>query len=301
MTRRGIEQRIFVVGVPRSGTTLVQSLLAAHTHLTSFTESHFLSRHIRRLPLPPWGLLVRDPRPRLAEFLRENQVSDALSNEILDSLPSSRAPRILRGAESLLAFIGGLDKVTAARGKIGWVEKTPGHLRFVPFVEKAVGAARHVRFVHVIRQGPPTVESLYFASSHWEPAYGLRECAQRWNSDMEFSLSRCSSPRDRFVFYEDLLRQPEATCRELLDSLDLPWQPQVLQLYGERVKTLVTPEETWKADTGRPIGTEGPPREALSTAQRQRVAGWLREDLYEQLMHRVLEARAKGTGNAATL
>ena len=40
-----IERRIFIVGVPRSGTTLLQSLLAAHSELTSFTESHFFSRY----------------------------------------------------------------------------------------------------------------------------------------------------------------------------------------------------------------------------------------------------------------
>ncbi len=43
-----IEGRIFVVGAPRSGTTLVQSLIASHSQVTSFTESHFFSRHFER-------------------------------------------------------------------------------------------------------------------------------------------------------------------------------------------------------------------------------------------------------------
>ena len=50
LTEDGIEQRIFVVGAPRSGTTLVQGLLAAHSSLTSFTESHFFSRHFKLVP-----------------------------------------------------------------------------------------------------------------------------------------------------------------------------------------------------------------------------------------------------------
>ena len=40
-----IESRILVVGVPRSGTTLVQSLLAAHSQVASWTESHLFARH----------------------------------------------------------------------------------------------------------------------------------------------------------------------------------------------------------------------------------------------------------------
>jgi hypothetical protein len=299
LTSRDVEQRIFVVGVPRSGTTLLQSLLAAHTLLTSFTESHFLSRHILRLPIPPWGLLVRDPRPRLAEFLRENQVPDALSADILDRLPSGGAGQVFRATESILHFIEGLDTVAAARGKIGWVEKTPRHLRFIPLLDRAAGETMRLRFVHVIRQGPATVESLYFASRHWERAYGLRECARRWNSDVAFSLSRSGSPRDHFVFYEDLLQRPEAALRELLDALDLPWQPQALQLYGERAQALTTFEETWKADTGRPIGAQGPPRKALAAEESRRVAGWLRDDLYDALVHRAQANRSNRAGNAA--
>ena len=40
---RAILSRIFLVGCPRSGTTLTQSLLAAHPMVASFPESHFFS------------------------------------------------------------------------------------------------------------------------------------------------------------------------------------------------------------------------------------------------------------------
>ena len=51
MTHSAIERRIFIVGVPRSGTTLVQSLLASHTAMTSFTESHFFRKNFSIVPL----------------------------------------------------------------------------------------------------------------------------------------------------------------------------------------------------------------------------------------------------------
>ena len=72
MTRPTIDRRVFVVGVPRSGTTLVQSLLAAHSTMTSFTESHFFDRHFTRLPPSSLSILSRNPAPRLHEFLLEN-------------------------------------------------------------------------------------------------------------------------------------------------------------------------------------------------------------------------------------
>ena len=67
-----IDGRIFVVGVPRSGTTLVQALLAAHGAVASFTESHLFDRHFVFLPGLGRPILTRDPGPRLREFLAEN-------------------------------------------------------------------------------------------------------------------------------------------------------------------------------------------------------------------------------------
>ena len=72
----GIDMRVFVVGVPRSGTTLLQSLLAAHSRVASFTESHFWSRHFRALPRLSSAVLTRDPAPRLREFLDRKRELD---------------------------------------------------------------------------------------------------------------------------------------------------------------------------------------------------------------------------------
>ena len=36
-----VKERVFIVGVPRSGTTLIQSLLASHPQIETFPESHF--------------------------------------------------------------------------------------------------------------------------------------------------------------------------------------------------------------------------------------------------------------------
>lgn len=40
--RDPIQARLFLVGCPRTGTTLIQSLLAAHSQIASFPESHLL-------------------------------------------------------------------------------------------------------------------------------------------------------------------------------------------------------------------------------------------------------------------
>ncbi|MEM7199738.1 MAG: sulfotransferase [Planctomycetota bacterium] len=293
MTPVAVEQRVFVVGVPRSGTTLVQSLVAAHTEITSFTESHFFSRHFRLLP--PWStpVLTRDPRPRLAEFLAENGVDpeDAVAGPLLGAAAVARPwPRPLlplRTREVAGEFLQLLDRLALRRGKTRWLEKTPRHLRFAPLLQRLTAPGQTTRFVHVIRDGLEVVASLLAASRRWERAYDLDECVRRWNADVEFATKRLAgSTADHFVFYEDLTANPEAAVRRLLDELDLAWEPDLLQRYAATASSLVTEDETWKAGVGAGIRPSATSAHALSEAQRARAVGRLRHDLYEQLRTR---------------
>jgi hypothetical protein len=270
-------RRVFVVGVPRSGTTLVQSLLAAHSRVTSFTESHFFSRHFRLLPLSSSAVLVRDPAPRLREFLTENGCESALADGVVP--PTRFLPLQTRGVAR--RFLRLLDELAVQRAASVWLEKTPRHLRYVPFLERVSGRERPTRFVHVIRGGVETVASLYKASRSWERPYDLESCVRRWNEDVAFSLKRAK--KDRFVFYEELTTEPVTVLRRLLAGLGLDWQPEILERYAESSGRLITGDETWKEDIGRVLRPSATSEEVFTEAQRDRVDGLLRHDLYRQL------------------
>ncbi len=287
MRPSGIERRIFVVGVPRSGTTLVQSLLAAHGAVTSFTESHFFSRHFRALPRLASAVLTRDPVPRLREFLVENGVEPSVAAELEErvagAVPASLLlPLRTRAVARLLLRV--LDELALSRGRSSWVEKTPRHLRYVPFLERLSGPGSH--FVHVVRDGLETVASLHAASQRWERPYDLETCVRRWNADVAFSLSRAGGKGggDCFVLYERLTSDPEATLERLFAGLGLERQPEVLDRFGS--SGLITREETWKAGVDRGVRPSGTSEQVLTEAQRARVRASLRHDLYERLLER---------------
>ena len=291
MTSRPIERRIFVVGVPRSGTTLVQSLLATHSTLTSFTESHFFAKHFTILSPLPGPILTRNPAPRLWQFLAEN------GEEPPDAAAWFEAPRRSPlGARPLLPFqtmstarrlLCVLDELALRRGSSGWIEKTPMHLRYVAFLEKAAGREPRTYFVHVIRDGLEVVSSLHEASKSWERPYDLDACVRRWNQDVGFSVSRTVAPNDQFVFYEELTSSPEATMRRVIEKLDLAWEPEILASYADTADRLVTAEEECKSDVGRQIRRSATSHRALTPEQRQRVTRSLRRDLYDTLRERV--------------
>jgi hypothetical protein len=286
MTGSDITNRVFVVGVPRSGTTLVQSLLAAHSTLTSFTESHFFDRNFSRLPLGLGPILTRNPGPDLVRFLTENGVEDAdLARSALGRRSSFRLPPMLpfytrRAAREFLEL---LDELAIARGAAGWIEKTPRHLFYIPLVEK-LGIEPGPRFVHVIRDGLEVVASLHEASQEWERPYDLGTCVRRWNADVRFSLMRIAESTDHLVFYEELTSKPEPTLRRLLDELGLGWEPDILDRYGRAAEGLITDAEAWKADVGRAIRPSATSTRVLTPEQRRRVSGSLRRDLYDRLV-----------------
>ncbi len=291
----GIEGRIFVVGVPRSGTTLVQSLLAAHPATTSFTETHFFDRHFTRLPLISSVVLTRSPHHRLREFLAENGEDPPDAARWFEAPGGGFAP-----ARPLLPFqtrgvarrlLRVLDELTRRRGRSIWIEKTPRHLRYLSFVERVSAPERPTRFVHVIREGLEVVASLHQASQSWERPYDVETCVRRWNAEVGLSLGRVGAPHDHFVFYEELTAQPEATLRRLLAELGLDWQPDMLKRYANASRGLVTGEEAWKEGVGRRIRRSGTSDHVLSAPQRDLVTRSLRPRLYAQLRERT-EGRA---------
>jgi hypothetical protein len=287
---RSIERRIFIVGVPRSGTTLLQSLLAAQSQTTSYTESHFFHIHFARLPVPPWAIATLDPAPRVREFLAENAEPSVpaadwftagdrrwMKTQPMLALDTRRVARQLLGV---------LDQLTERRGATAWIEKTPRHLRSIPLLER-LGDQPPMHFVHVIRDGLDVVASLREASQSWQRPYDLETCIRRWNADVRFSLNRIGSPRDHFVFYEELTEKPEATLERLLAELGLGWEPGILERYGRASEELVTGEEAWKAGVGRSIRRSGTSDRRLTAEQRDRASRSLRHDLYRRLFEAV--------------
>lgn len=299
-----IAQRIFVVGFPRSGTTLVQGLLASHGQVTSFTESHFFSRHFA--PIPGGGLLTRDPSSRVRAFLAENGEAPTESSAWFERWPRARRAKPLLPLQTHAVsrrLLSVLDEIASRRGVAVWLEKTPMHLRLIPLLERLSRGGPRTDFVHVIRDGVDAVASLRDASRHWEESYDLESGAARWNADVTRSLARAGAPRDHFVVYEALAARPEATLGRLIEALGLAPDEGLLARHEQTARALVTRDETWKAPHGAGITLSRAAERLLDPDDRVRVAGWLRQDLYERArdlaVRPVLSGGAAAAGDAA--
>lgn len=204
--------RIFVVGCPRSGTTLAQALLASHPRLVTLPETHFFtdlphSSRIARL----LGLASRSARERLR---------DVASSLNMNVPPETGWCRTVRRAST--DFTDLLDRYAEREGSAGWLEKTPYHLHRIEIIADHVPGAR---FCHVLRRGPETVASLYAETQRnpdsWGGARGLERCVSRWLGDTERSLSFLEDPRHAHMFYDEFVEDPSSVVEEVWKRLGL--------------------------------------------------------------------------------
>lgn len=249
---------IFLVGFPRSGTTLVQSLLASIDGVTSFTESHFLDRGMSPDRERPCGyrLHPRTLSRLLAQFVEDNETSTICKDSI------NRAKELVNSTDAHIelvipALIDIFEKAATTRDATCWIEKTPDHVLRLDLIERYRPDAK---FVHIVRNPIDAIASYRKASVSWGAPSTWRGAAKHWYQTMEASREKLKSqvgspsPMHLLVRYEDIVRAPNQVMNALCPKLGLNWENEYLERVTTTAAKLVAQRETWKANNFRPIG-----------------------------------------------
>lgn len=202
------DRAIFVVGVPRSGTTLLVSLLSMHPDVAGITgESHLFDKGVSRL----FDNHEADEVPFLARFVDRRQLVD-LVRDLCDGVLLAMRTRVKPEASHV-------------------VEKTPSP-------QDAGIEARKLEvypdgyFVHIIREVDDVVSSLQRVD--WFSG-GKAEARARWQESVEGvrdALGR--SERYIEIRYEELVRDPGATLERIFGHIGLNTDADVLARLAER-------------------------------------------------------------------
>ena len=203
MTRAGF----FIVGAPRTGSTLLRRILNTHSQVAIPPESPFLIDYLKADHVPAarrLALLVEDPDYR---DWRQGVATQLDASDV--------ASGIARIHESY----------AAAAGKSRWGHKTP---RLVRHWERLARLFPDARFIHLVRDPRAVAASLRSSAAHRNHALAA---ARRWRLDTGFGLAmeRVLGSRALRVHYEDLVRGPEATIRKVCAFLDLAFDRTMLQ------------------------------------------------------------------------
>jgi len=239
-----IQGRVFLVGCPRSGTTLLQSFLAAHPQIYSLRETDFFpvlfpSRRLLKIA----GLASPRVKHHLVSLLEEPNRADL----------KTQLPKLgLFANQYTRAFINVLDTLALEQGTPIWLEKTPRHLHFVDYIEKHVP---QVRFIHLIRDGVDQVASGYDLErkyGRWKEApepqtqeellERLDGNISRWIRDVQLSYKYCSRKNHTLVEYEALLDATTDTLKDLCHFLQIEYSDQMI-VERQKVAQELTPDD----------------------------------------------------------
>jgi sulfotransferase family protein len=253
------ERPFFVVGCPRSGTTLLKHMLEGHPRLAIPYESHFV---VAQAPSSGPVGLARRPAPSVDTILAHPCVQRwDVAPEILRARVAAAAPTTY---PDLVAAV--FEAYAAAHEKPRWGDKTPGYVMHLPLLERMFPDAQ---FVHVVRDGREVAVSL--AERPWGPASAIAG-AFWWRTKAGRGVRDGRRlGRDRYceLRLEDLVDAPEEQLRRVCEFLGEEYTPAMLD-YGDRVAGSDEeddPEATIHLASGPTPGlrdwrTGRPPREA---------------------------------------
>jgi hypothetical protein len=227
----------FVVGVNRSGTTLLRMMLDAHPDLTMPPETHFVPELIE---VAEQGNAT--PEAFLATITKQREWGDfGLTQEQLIEAFGAIDP--LNAGDALRAFYGLYAKRV---GKPRCGEKTP---IYVKSIRKISGALPEARFVHVIRDGRDVCLSIRDRAVKEHP---IEKIAERWVRRIGQARRQSKHvPHYMEVRYEQLILETEPTLRRICEFFELPWSDEILDYHQRSAERLAEMERELPADGKR--------------------------------------------------
>ncbi len=221
----------FIVGAPRSGTTLLQYMLRSHPLLSMPTgESHFMIPLYRNSK--NFGDLYKQENIRLVlqEMYR-------ISPEFLDSdlhglkFDVDTLAEELRkeGCCSIPRIISGIyHKNAKGEGKLRWGEKTPYYILHIPTILKMFPDAQ---ILHIVRDGRDCALSM-LARKHDLYVYNTYKAAKLWQQYVEEGhLAGQHLDSDVYfeIRYEDILTDQINSMKKICKFLDIPFSDSLIE------------------------------------------------------------------------
>jgi tetratricopeptide (TPR) repeat protein len=220
------EGPIFIVGMPRTGTTLLERLLGGHSQVWSVGEFTVY---------PP--LLVEHINKRLADAAQVERASDASLRIEFREL--------------------GMRYVAAARQLAGerthFVDKLPFNFLYCGYIVAALPGAR---LIHLVRDPMDTCYAVFktqfFNAYYW--SYDLDELADYYVGYREQMdhWHRVLPGRILDVHYEELVHDPEGQARRVLEWCGLPWEDSALAFHQQERPSMTASA----AQVRRPVYTD---------------------------------------------
>jgi hypothetical protein len=275
---------VVVLGVSRSGTTLLKEMLDRHPGLAIPTESYFITQLWDRHGEWP------DPEPFVSDIGRLARVRE------WGVTPEDVRERLGERPDFAAAIQAVYEAYASARGKSRFGDKTPAYMQRLDVVERAFPGAL---YVHLIRDGRDAglsfMEMRRRPRFSWARPRSLGTFAAQWRREVEgarrFGREKAAG-RYLELHYEDLVAGPEPALRGVCGFLGLEFDSRMLAYHRDRDAPALPdhPRLAQPPTSGRRWRSEMAPRDA---ERFEAVGGKLLTELGYQRAHPAPSASAR--------
>lgn len=294
---------VFLIGTPRSGTTLLHQMFDHHPAFALPYESKYIS--IFRTHLDEFGDLS-DPKNREALIISiEKFMCHAWMERVHDEwIPglAAAAPELARNAAP--SYSGVMEAIytffAKQRKRPRWGDKMATFKRVMPTMLELFPDAK---IIYLIRDGRDVAASLLPLSFGPNTAY---VAAKKWKNSVQDGLKFAKSHPDQVytIRYEDLTEDPEKYLREICAFVGEPFTEKMLEYH--RTGTARVPRREIHGQLNKPVNTERKERWKRDLSSYQvRVFEAVAGPLLKQLGYEIVNPEAKvspidrGFGNFA--
>jgi len=270
--RKDVPPSPFIVGVGRSGTTLLRLMLDAHPDLVIPAETHFIPKTARACE----RARERSGDPARA-FVRVVTSDETWAYHRLDEDRLRRRVFAIEPFDLGEALRSFYELYAERFGKPRWGDKTPLYVRQMDLIK---GLLPEARFVHVIRDGRDVALSY---KDVWFGPDSVEDTAHRWRSWIEEARRQARGLDGSYleIRYEDLLIDTEATLKKVAEFVELPWSPEMLD-YHERARERMSEIDSDVVGPDGKLIIGGEERKAIHALtnkppQRNRIGRWKTE------------------------
>jgi len=203
------EDPIFIIGLFRSGTTLLRYLVDSHSRIACPPETRFMQH--------------------LAEIVNSERTLGGLQAMGFDREHTCQQLR-----RTISYF---MENYAASKGKPRWADKTPEYVSSLAFLQEIYPTAKFVMLyrspLDQIRSNIKSGLGLADRIGDFEEENEYQAAANYWStqSQVMIDFENKYPEQTHRVRYEDLCEDPEAVLTSMLGFLGESWEPGMLEYY----------------------------------------------------------------------
>jgi hypothetical protein len=243
-------QMLFVIGAPRSGTTMLERMLSSHSMIQGGPEPHLLTPLAH---LGPWAKVDKAPYDHILAAESQRLFIEQLPRGMQDYWDACRAYcDVLYG------------RYLEAKGDLPiCLDKTPAYALILPFMMKVFPDAKYV----VLTRHPLAMFSSFansFFDGDYQAAHQYNPIVLRYVPAIAQFLRQQEVPH-LHVRYEDLVKAPEEWFEKICRYIEVPFEREAIE-YGNRT------ESNDAKGLGDPIGVKQHTRPTTASVRK-----WVQE------------------------